>query len=546
MYNVVLFGVSGCGKSSIINLLAEKPVAMVSSDANVCTIRSKCYPLTLGEKKFRLWDTMGFDEESLLPYEQAYSVLRHLRNGVDLILLCARRNGFGASIRNLYWLLDSFFFGGQAQIALVLTHFDTPDKEWWDRNRNVIAQRCNIPAQYLPHVCITTVQDGPPQSDFIYDQSKQALKALLQEYATTPTPLHLDLSSNIARAAAVENLENHCRLSILDAQTLVKTFSLPRRPFNMIFFGEMGAGKSSAINLIVGSPVAEISSSIESFPLDYRSHEVNMGIHQFLVWDIVGFNGFHNGNGVFGALKNAARLVRDLHRQGGVDLLVFCKKSGQLTSSESKILMIFHEFLCEGHIPVAFIITDLESHDPMEKWWETNEASLLKACNLKPSAVAGHACITSALDDPDLRDKLSLSRQSVQTMLEDSISGGTTFKKKQKIWVMSFLKDLLGMDGFGTMARKEGITTENLMDRCGLTRKQAEELIALLDTNNIRCELSHLILSVHSLLTELLSRGISGRVGTGRRQRVVVRRKFWTQQQQLYLLVNTFVTDMCA
>lgn len=492
MYKVALFGVTGCGKSSIINLLAGKPMANVSEGVEACTRRARWYPVTLGEKKFQLWDTMGFNQAEakdinpLSPYEQAHALLRNLQEGVDLILLCARKDGINASLRNLYWLLDSFFFSGRAQIALVLTHFDTPHDQWWERNRNTITQKYGIPVQSLPYACITTIQNGSPQSDYIYDQSKHALKTLLEDHATppTPTPLRLDLSSDTASAAAVESLNVHCQLSLPDATTLVEKFKLPKRPFRVILFGEAGAGKSSIINLIVGHPVAETSSGIGSCTLASRSHKINTGLHQFMVWDTVGLNGMQIGHDIK-TMENAAHLVRDLHRQGGIDLLVFCKKSGRFMASECSSLRVFQEYLCEGQIPVAFIITHLESEDPMEKWWETNGEDLVKATNLKPSAVAGHACITSlpsgGPDDQKHQDKLLLSRELVQALLEDSVSY-SNFDKDEGAWVMSFLRKLVGMIKVGNPAKKEKITIKNLMSRCELSKVQAEELHKLLYT----------------------------------------------------------------
>ena len=420
---------------------------------------------------------MGFerakakDNNPLSPYERAHALLQNLEDGVDLILLCAQKDGVNAPLRNLYWLLNTFFFGGRAQIALVLTHFDVPHKGWWDRNKNVIAQRCNIPAQNLPHVCITTVRVGSPRSNAIYDQSRQALKALLQEHATTPTPLGLDLSSEVACVAAAESLNTHCQLSILNATTLVEKFRLPKRLIHAIFFGERGAGKSSVINLIIGNPVAEVAPGLDGSTLDYRSYTVNTGLHQFVIWDTVGFNGIHNGHDLQDeGLERAARLIHDLRSRAGIELLlVFCKKHGRLTPSELNTCRFFREFLCEDRVPVAFIITHLGGHNPMEKWWETNGEYLLKACNLETNAVAGHACITSAPDDPNdqkLHDKLLLSRQSVLAMLEDSTSHATTFNTEV----------IRGRNP----PRKKKITVKNLMDRCALTKERAEKLIKLL------------------------------------------------------------------
>ncbi|KAF8550569.1 kinase-like protein, partial [Imleria badia] len=93
--NVVLFGTLGCGKSSIINLLADEPIAQISTgiDVHPCTKRPRWYEISIGQRRFRLWDTMGFhfaregDVSPLLPYEQALAVLRNLTDGANLILL---------------------------------------------------------------------------------------------------------------------------------------------------------------------------------------------------------------------------------------------------------------------------------------------------------------------------------------------------------------------------------------------------------------------------------------------------------------------------
>jgi hypothetical protein len=64
-------------------------------------------------------------------------------------------------------------------------------------------------------------------------------------------------------------------------------------------------------------------------------------------------------------------------------------------------------------------------------------------------------------------------------MLEDSISA---FTKDGGIWGMSSLKNLVGIARVGSPPRKKRLTIKNLMDRCGLTKDQAVELITLLNT----------------------------------------------------------------
>ena len=477
MINVVLFGVLGCGKSSIINLLSDEPIAEVSTGADPCTDRPRWYEVSIDGRRFRLWDTMGFHlargghTNPLLPCDQAHAVLRNLTDGINLILLCARKGGGFASLGGLYRLINDFFYGGHAPIAIVVTQCDTPDIGWWERNQNAIAQKTSIPVHSIPHACITAIhwQTG-------YHDSKQTLKALLKNYATAvpPITLRLDLSSY---TTASLRLANHCGLSIPEATSLVEQFGRPLRPFNVVLIGETGVGKSSIINLLVGDSVAETSSGINRCTLDFRSYKIKTGTQQFYIWDTVGFNGIEIRHDMCErAIENAIRLVHDLSRQGGIDLLVFCKKHGRHTPSELNFYKLFEEFLCKGQVPVAVVITHLEFQNPMDKWWELNGESFVKALGRD---VIGHACITSLpLHDPHdqkLRDKILSSRLSVQAMLEDCLLPRSTLAGVEGIPSKQSTKRS------GDMSRApRKMTVKNLMDGCGLTKEQATEVIKLL------------------------------------------------------------------
>ncbi|KAI9569758.1 P-loop containing nucleoside triphosphate hydrolase protein [Boletus coccyginus] len=405
--NVVLFGALGCGKSSIINLLAGKPLAQVSADADPCTQRPQLYQISIGGRQFQMWDTMGFDTNTLLPYEQAYTVLRSLADGVSLILLCARKDKTFPSLGSAYQLINDFFYGGRAPIALVMTHFDTPDEGWWERNHGAITQKTNIPVQSIPNVCITTVQTSS-------DQSRQALKALLENYATTSAPSLLRLNPSSVTTASLVSAS--CGLSYWDAEVLAKILEKPR-PANVVFFGNTGSGKSSLINLIAGHTIAEVSSG-GVCTLDSRPYKIRIGARWLQIWDTMGFKSSHDTR----ATESATQLIRSLPGEGGIDLIVFIMR-GSLTPSELSCYRLFEEVLCGGQVPVALVVTHLESYNPMEEWWETNGNDLLK--HLRGNVI-GHACITSHMsgvqEDPGLSDKLKESRLSVRVLLEDCVS----------------------------------------------------------------------------------------------------------------------------
>jgi len=418
--NVVLFGALGCGKSSIINLLDGKPIAQVSADVDPCTTQPQSYQISMGGKRFQLWDTMGFGlaegaTDRLLPYKQAHTVLRNLADGVNTILLCVRKDGIFASLGSLYRLINDAFYGGRAPIAFVVTHFDTPDEGWWERNHDTITQKTDIPVHSIPHACITTVQTGR-------DQSKLGLETLLENYATTLAPIFLPSSVTTASLVSAR-----CGLSSQEAAVLAKNLSKPC-PANVVFFGSTGAGKSSVINLIAGRTIAEVSSGRDVCTLDSRSYKIDIGMRQFQIWDTVGFGSPHDTR----ATESATQLIRSLSGQGGIDLIVFIKRSGRLTPSELSCYRLCEEVLCGGQVPVALVVTHLESYNPMEKWWETNGNDLLK---LLRGNVIGRTCITSYMcmsgvqEEPWFSDKLEESRLSVRALLEDCVSFRSTLAK---------------------------------------------------------------------------------------------------------------------
>ena len=411
----------------------------------------------------------GGDNGPLLPYEQAHAVLRGLADGVNLILLCVGKDEIVASFGGLYRLINDFFYGGRAPIALVVTRFDTPDDGWWEHNQDAITEQTDIPVHSIPHAFITMIQTGR-------SQSKQALEALLANYAATVTPISLRLDLSSSKAASLR-FASHSGLSTRKAKELVEQFSRPYRPFNIVFFGETGAGMSSVINLIAGHSVADVGAGAKTCTLASHPYKISTGIQQFLIWDTMGLNGASSMCDTVDmggrATKNAVRLIHDLSEKGGADLLVFCKRSGGLTESEMNCYRLFKEFLCEGQVPVAVVVTHLEHETCMEEWWMKNDLCLRNFLG----DVVGHACITSLTSGHLFREKWLESRLTVQTMLENCISYRSTLARV--VGGIS-VRSLFGKTGEVDRVRKQMTRTiKNLVDHRWLTKEEAEELIEL-------------------------------------------------------------------
>ncbi|KIJ67585.1 hypothetical protein HYDPIDRAFT_84019, partial [Hydnomerulius pinastri MD-312] len=142
---------------------------------------------------------------------------------------------------------------------------------------------------------------------------------------------------------------------------------------NVVIFGETGAGKSSLVNLIVGNKVAATSYGTDGCTLESTLYETTVGGYHFRIHDTVGLNEPHLGaENYLAAIEKAHHLVTTLNSTGGVNLLLFCIRGGRITATTQHNYRLFYEFLCCRLVPVALVITNLESETPMDDWWERN------------------------------------------------------------------------------------------------------------------------------------------------------------------------------
>ncbi|KAG8213756.1 P-loop containing nucleoside triphosphate hydrolase protein [Butyriboletus roseoflavus] len=179
--NIILFGETGVGKSSVINLLAGKPVARVSSDVEGCTLQSTKYTLSFRGAEVRVWDTVGLEEPTmgingyLSAIEKAYMLIRELGNagGVDLLLFCIRGSRITATTQGNYRLFHEVLCNKEVPIAVVVTNLEREVvmEDWWMRNEKYIEM---YGIRSVGHACVTGVEE-----DDKYGKSKDTLQNLL-------------------------------------------------------------------------------------------------------------------------------------------------------------------------------------------------------------------------------------------------------------------------------------------------------------------------------------------------------------------------------
>ncbi|KAG0708029.1 hypothetical protein DFH29DRAFT_1066032 [Suillus ampliporus] len=122
--------------------------------------------------------------------------------------------------------------------------------------------------------------------------------------------------------------------------------------------------------------------------------------------------------------RNAYKLIQDLKRQGGIDLLLLCMRGGRITATLQSNYRLFYEFLCEKKVPIVVVITHLEQEasqdSTMDDWWKRNE----KVFHSHKIHVAGHACITAADRRGSYPRLYEESRDTIHNVIKEFTTDG--------------------------------------------------------------------------------------------------------------------------
>ncbi|KAH7906221.1 P-loop containing nucleoside triphosphate hydrolase protein [Hygrophoropsis aurantiaca] len=191
--NIIIFGETGSGKSSLVNLIAGKRVAKTSSGASGCTLDAKSYLVPIGTGTSRLWDTVGLTEPSLsangyiVAIEKAYKLICHLEHegGITLLMFCMRGGRITAAAQNNYRLFFDIFCNKEVPIAFILTNLENePSMEgWWEAKKK---QFDRFGMHSDAHACVIA---NPGLDNFHMDrylESRQRMHELLLSQMQTP------------------------------------------------------------------------------------------------------------------------------------------------------------------------------------------------------------------------------------------------------------------------------------------------------------------------------------------------------------------------
>ncbi|KAI5994067.1 hypothetical protein F5J12DRAFT_418296 [Pisolithus orientalis] len=211
---------------------------------------------------------------------------------------------------------------------------------------------------------------------------------------------------------------------------------------NVLVMGEIGSGKSSVVNLLVGRNVAEISSGTGVCTLKTTRHEATVESMKVHIWEVKGFNEPDSNTG-----KNLGKDTATLGMELGpilnadadakVDVILLCMLGPKVKMTTTRIFESVSNVLGR-HIPIVSVVTGLElEKENIKNWWDRNQKPLTRM-GLQGTE---HACITG-LQGTKYAAISKKSRESLVSILEDQYSrGGNT------ISLESVLKEHIRQNG---------------------------------------------------------------------------------------------------
>ena len=192
--NILVFGETGVGKSSVINMIAGNEVAGISSAASGCTLGSQSYLVSLAGKQVKLWDTAGLNEgyHGSVPAEQAMGNLRDLvgalTEGISLLVYCIRGTSrFRDAFKTNYDLVWGTICNKCIPVVIVITGLEhqVPMESWWEENAGEFERNG---MSFVGHACITATRGKPTATGMNmygaeFEESKGTVRKLILEHS---------------------------------------------------------------------------------------------------------------------------------------------------------------------------------------------------------------------------------------------------------------------------------------------------------------------------------------------------------------------------
>lgn len=189
--NVVIFGETGAGKSSVVNMVARNELAKTSRDSTGCTFYSQSYKVEIDDISVELWDTAGLNEADggTVVAKDAiihlYKLLKRLEDGISLLVYCVRGPRIKDNIAKNYMMFHHGLCQRKVPIVIVVTGLEEEEDmdDWWVRNEGVFKTQ---KMSFDGHACITATKGKLRNDKHIfareYEESTQKVRKLVGDH----------------------------------------------------------------------------------------------------------------------------------------------------------------------------------------------------------------------------------------------------------------------------------------------------------------------------------------------------------------------------
>ncbi|KAF9227131.1 hypothetical protein BS17DRAFT_775008 [Gyrodon lividus] len=341
--NVVVFGESGAGKSSLINMIAGRSTAATSSRAIGCTFEHKKYDVQVHGKRYAIWDTTGLDEGShgKVPAEIAEENLKGLlrelikANGIDLLIYCIRGCRLREALQNNYNLFYSAICRKKIPIALVVTgleNYEEEMEEWWITNE---AEFVALKMHFDGHACVTTLDAKKVNSPVLRQRCLESRQTILSMIANTCSRDHWGTGQEswlTAALADVRAIVSPGRRSSSPPAPTVVMYELSERPGALVASPNDKSPFEGRLMSIAGSLLNV-----------YRIRDQQL---------------------------RAGRQFKKRITPRGADLLIFCASTRTGLQESRRSLVSFYESYGGETRPLLVIVKGAETHEAAREWWD--------------------------------------------------------------------------------------------------------------------------------------------------------------------------------